>query len=135
MATPGTPAGSGVDIDHQREWLSFEDPDEHRTWLFDVTFLTSNWTCIYGAGCPGIEVDPAPERQLGCCTHGAYLSDDDDLAHVRRCIEELDDSRLVRSDFDRGEPRPTGLGITVAIALELLSGRAQERRRRLEQET
>jgi len=81
-----------VDIDHQREWLSFEDPDEHRTWLFDVTFLTSNWTCIYGAGCPGIEVDPAPERQLGCCTHGAYLSDDDDLAHVRRCIEELDDS-------------------------------------------
>ena len=27
-----------------REWLSYEDPSEHRTWLFDVTFLMSNWT-------------------------------------------------------------------------------------------
>jgi hypothetical protein len=77
--------------DEQREWLSFEDPDEHRTWLFDVTFLTSNWSCIYGRGCPGINEEPAPELQLGCCTHGAYLSDEDDRLHVLRCIDELDD--------------------------------------------
>lgn len=55
-----------------------------------MTFLTSNWTCIYGAGCPGIEETPAPDRQLGCCTHGAYLSDEDDLAHVSNCIDQLD---------------------------------------------
>ena len=62
-------ASSGDD----REWLSFEDEGEHRTWLFDITFLTSNWTCIYGAGCPGVLAEPAPDRQLGCCTHGAYI--------------------------------------------------------------
>ena len=75
-----------------REWLSYEDPIEHRTWLFDITFLTSNWTCIYGAGCPGVAPEPAPEAQLGCCTHGAYISDDSDLAHVRGQIERLSSS-------------------------------------------
>lgn len=73
-----------------REWLSLEDPYEHRTWLFDVTFLTSSWTCIYGAGCPGIDTEPAPEFALGCCNHGAYLNGDEDLAHVRSMIDELD---------------------------------------------
>ena len=74
---------------HDREWLSFEDPGEHRTWLFDITFLASNWTCIYGAGCPGIASEPAPDRQLGCCTHGAYISDAEDLEHVRNQIDRL----------------------------------------------
>ncbi len=72
-----------------REWLSFEDPSEHRTWLFDITFLSSAWTCIYGAGCPGVEPEPAPEKELGCCTHGAYISGDEDLKHVREQIERL----------------------------------------------
>ena len=76
--------------DDAREWLSLEDPHEHRTWLFDVTFLTSAWTCIYGAGCPGIDTEPAPELALGCCSHGAYLNGDDDLAHIRSMIAELD---------------------------------------------
>ncbi len=76
--------------DDTREWLSLEDPLEHRTWLFDVTFLTSAWTCIYGAGCPGIDSEPAPELALGCCSHGAYLNGDGDLAHVREMIAELD---------------------------------------------
>ncbi|HAX04776.1 MAG TPA: hypothetical protein DCX77_03790 [Acidimicrobiaceae bacterium] len=72
-----------------REWLSFEDPAEHRTWLFDITFLASAWTCIYGAGCPGVEPEPAPEKELGCCTHGAYISDDQDLKHVREQADRL----------------------------------------------
>ncbi len=81
---------TGPDADpDQREWLSLEDPDEYRTWLFDVTFLTSNWTCIYGRGCPGTEPESAPELHLGCCTLGAYLSDETDVAHVRRSIAEL----------------------------------------------
>ena len=40
--------------DDLHEWISFEDPDEDRTWLLDATFLTSNWTCIYGRGCQGV---------------------------------------------------------------------------------
>jgi hypothetical protein len=78
-------------VDDRREWISFEDPDEHRTWLFDVSFLTSNWSCIFGAGCPGIEPEPAPEKALGCCIHGAYLSDNEDREHVTSMIEELTD--------------------------------------------
>ena len=39
--------------DDLHEWVSFEDPHEDRTWVFDVTFLTSPWTCIYGRGLPG----------------------------------------------------------------------------------
>jgi len=31
------------------EWVSFEDPAEDRSWLVDVTFLSSCWQCIYGA--------------------------------------------------------------------------------------
>jgi len=69
--------------------LSIEDPDEERTWLFDVSFLVSNWTCIYGRGCPGIEEEPDPAAQLGCCTHGAFLTGDDDVALVRKAIAGL----------------------------------------------
>ena len=36
-----------------REWISFEDPTEERTWVFDVTFLLSRWECIFGRGCQG----------------------------------------------------------------------------------
>ena len=36
------------------EWISFEDDHEQRTWVFDATFLRSNWSCIYGAGCKGV---------------------------------------------------------------------------------
>lgn len=85
------PIGGDSFDSEPREWLSLEDPGEHRTWLFDVTFLESAWTCIYGAGCPGIDEFPAPELMLGCCTHGAYLTDSDDLTHVRSMIAELDD--------------------------------------------
>jgi hypothetical protein len=28
------------------EWISFEDRKERRTWVFDATFLRSNWQCI-----------------------------------------------------------------------------------------
>ena len=45
----------------EREWMSFEDPAEERTWVFDVTFLLSPWTCIFGAGCQGVLTGPAAE--------------------------------------------------------------------------
>jgi hypothetical protein len=58
--------------DDVHEWLSFDL--EGDTYTFDVTFLLSNWTCIYGAGCPGIDEQPAPERELGCCSWGAHFT-------------------------------------------------------------
>ena len=41
---------------------------ERRTWVFDATFLRSNWSCIYGAGCKGVLDDDATELAQGCCS-------------------------------------------------------------------
>ena len=78
--------------DDLHEWVSFEDPDENRTWVFDLTFLLSRWTCIYGRGCPGIAPDgPAPELEIGCCSHGAYFSDEADRARIEEVAATLGD--------------------------------------------
>ena len=65
-----------------REWISIEDPEEERQWMFDVTFLTSRWTCIFGNGCQGVLTEPAPELVQGCCSYGAHFTDEDDVARV-----------------------------------------------------
>jgi hypothetical protein len=69
--------------------VSFEDLDEERTWVFDVTFLTSNWTCIYGHGCQGVLTGPAPELVQGCCSYGAHFVDRADARRVRRIAATL----------------------------------------------
>ncbi len=75
-ATPATPPAP------EREWVSFEDDDECRTWVFDVTFLLSGWSCIYGRGCQGVLTGPAPEREQGCCSYGAHFTDQADVDRV-----------------------------------------------------
>lgn len=75
--------------DDLHEWVSFEDPDEDRTWVFDVTFLTSNWTCIYGRGCPGVLTAPAPELEQGCCSYGAHFVDEEDRDHIDATAQRL----------------------------------------------
>ncbi len=82
MTSPRPPADA-------HEWVSFEDPDEERTWVFDVTFLTSNWSCIYGQGCPGVLTGPAPELEHGCCSYGAHFVDKADLRRVERIARTL----------------------------------------------
>ena len=68
--------------DDAHEWVSFEDQDEERTWVFDATFLTSNWTCIFGNGCQGVLTGPTPELVQGCCSYGAHLVDKKDARRV-----------------------------------------------------
>ncbi len=75
--------------DDLHEWVSFEDPEEARTWVFDLTFLASDWTCIFGRGCPGVLTEPAPELVQGCCSYGAHLSGDDDRRRVERHARRL----------------------------------------------
>lgn len=53
-------------------WISFSDND-NTTWLFDLTFLTSGWSCTFGTTCKGTE--PGDNGARGCCAHGAYLID------------------------------------------------------------
>jgi hypothetical protein len=72
-----------------REWLSFDDPVEERTWMFDVTFLTSRYTCIYGRGCQGVLTEAAPELEEGCCSYGAHFTDDEDRRRVEAAASRL----------------------------------------------
>ncbi len=71
------------------EWVSFEDPGEDRTWVFDVTFLESPWRCIYGDGCQGVLTGPAPELVEGCCSYGAHLSGEEDARRVEAAAATL----------------------------------------------
>jgi len=75
---------------HQaHEWVSFEDPSEARTWVFDVTFLLSRWSCIFGSGCQGVLTGPAEDLVQGCCSYGAHLVDDQDEAAVLAAADHL----------------------------------------------
>lgn len=71
------------------EWFSFEDPEELRIWMFDVTFLLSSWTCIFGQGCKGVLDQDATEMMQGCCSYGAHFSDKKDLARVKEAAKTL----------------------------------------------
>ncbi|MHB8465905.1 MAG: hypothetical protein ACYDH6_02620 [Acidimicrobiales bacterium] len=71
------------------DWLSFEDPEEDRTWLLDVTFLLSNWQCIFGAGCQGVLTGEAPELEQGCCSYGAHFTGSADVKRVRKAAARL----------------------------------------------
>ena len=54
-----------------------EIDDGETVWRFDVPFLRSNWTCIWGRGCQGILARPAPELGEGCCSIGAHLDEEE----------------------------------------------------------
>ncbi|NYJ73495.1 hypothetical protein [Allobranchiibius huperziae] len=70
-----------------RSWVEFDNPDDGaERFRCDLTWLTSNWTCIYGRGCQGIYADRPDD---GCCTLGAHFADKDDLKNVRRVVKEL----------------------------------------------
>ena len=73
----------------EKEWVSFDDPVEARTWVFDVTFLLSSWGCIFGRGCQGVLTGPAPELVQGCCSYGAHFTDGADVARVKAAAATL----------------------------------------------
>jgi hypothetical protein len=114
-----------VPPDDLHEWVSFEDPDEHRTWLFDATFLRSNYTCIYGCGCKGIAEQAEPEAMLGCCSFGAHFADDEDVARLERGFARLEPRHMQfhakavkRGYLRRGDPDDDGNRPTVTRIVE-----------------
>ncbi|MCB1256122.1 MAG: hypothetical protein KDB26_03405 [Microthrixaceae bacterium] len=64
----------------ERDWVSLDHDGD--TYLFDLTFLRSNWTCIFAAGCKGIREEDTTEANEGCCTFGAHFSDGPDRKRV-----------------------------------------------------
>jgi hypothetical protein len=76
-----------VGLDFAREWVQFPDPaDPDHLVRADLTWLTSAWTCIFGRGCAGV-VEGRPDD--GCCSHGAFFTDEDDLARVTAAVADL----------------------------------------------
>lgn len=86
------------------EWVSFDDPEEERTWVFDVTFLLSGWECIFGRGCQGVLTGPTPELVQGCCSYGAHFTDDEDVARVEEAAATLteDEWQFAKAGRKRG---------------------------------
>jgi len=71
------------------EWLTFpapEDPD--RQFRVNVSFLLSNYMCIFGQGCPG-SLNKRPDADYGCCERGVTFIDDDDFSHVAEMVGQL----------------------------------------------
>lgn len=108
-------ASSDVPPDELHEWISFEDPGEQRTWMFDATYLRSNHRCIYGEGCEGILDGPAAALSQGCCSYGAHFVDHDDVQTVVRAFVRLEPrhmqfhAKAVRGGFLRpGDPDTEG---------------------------
>lgn len=76
-----------VSLDFPRAWVEFADPaDDDQTFRCDLTWLTSRWACIFGAGCQGIYADRPDD---GCCTLGAHFSDADDEKRVKKFVKRL----------------------------------------------
>jgi hypothetical protein len=86
--------------------MSFPDPDDERTWLFDVTFLESNWTCIFGRGCQGVMTGPAPELVQGCCSYGAHFTGPKDARRVESAAATLTPEQW--QFWRQGQPRDGG---------------------------
>ena len=76
-----------VPLDMPRIWVEFTDPaDAGQRFRCDLTWLTSSWVCIFGAGCRGIYADRPDD---GCCTLGAHFTEKDDYRRVRDVAAEL----------------------------------------------
>jgi hypothetical protein len=89
-----------VPLGFPREWIEFTDPaDEQHLIRADLTWLLSRWSCIYGNGCKGITGSPVQ----GCCSHGAFFTDEDDEERVKAAVERLDRStwQHFRKDFKK----------------------------------
>jgi hypothetical protein len=52
-----------------RETVTFRDTDGWN-WEFDLTFLLSNYRCIWGAGCPDTRLE---HTVRGCCVEGVEI--------------------------------------------------------------
>jgi hypothetical protein len=71
-----------------------EVDDGDTVWRFDRSFLTSNWTCIWGRGCKGILAEPAEHLGQGCCSIGAELGDVDEAMLISALAATLSPERF-----------------------------------------
>lgn len=91
-----------VSLDFPREWYEFTDPsNEEHLIAADLTWLLSRWTCVFGTpACQGI-IEGRPDD--GCCSHGAFLSDDDDRANLDAAVKLLNKDEWQFAKKGRGK--------------------------------
>lgn len=69
--------GDELPPDFPREWFEFTNPEDplHQITI-DLTWVESTYACGFGtARCQGID---ANNPDVGCCGHGAFLTDEED---------------------------------------------------------
>ena len=86
----------------------------------DLTWLLSRWTCVFGT--PACCGTVAGRPDDGCCSHGAFLSDDDDRARLDDAVNQLTDA-----DW---QFREKGLGRKGYLELDEHEGQPQYRTRK-----
>jgi hypothetical protein len=95
----GLPRLREVEPGFARDHLEFTDPaDASQVIRADLTWLLSSWTCIYGAGCHGVVEGREAD---GCCTHGAYYSDEEDEERVAGFVARLKKKHWQYADVGR----------------------------------
>ena len=75
------------------DWLEVEDEVGEITWRVDAAFLNSNWMCIWDKGCAGIEREADVDRQLGCCSVGAQMLDEQEAMLISALAATLGPDR------------------------------------------
>ncbi len=88
-----------------REWVTFSDPKRKKhIWHVDVTFLASNYLCIFGQGCQGVLTEKSPEQSQGCCSYGAHSSGAKDRKLVDKVAAKLtsDDWQFMKKARKKG---------------------------------
>ena len=79
-----------VDLVFPRAFVEFVNPDDDTEVLrCDLTWLTSNYQCIFGNGCRGIYKE-SPD--VGCCALGAHFADKKDEKRVAEYVGMLDET-------------------------------------------
>ncbi len=71
-------------------WIEIPSNGADEDWRVDASFVRSNWTCIWDRGCAGIENDANIDGQLGCCSVGAELLDDEEAMLISAVAATLD---------------------------------------------
>ena len=107
-------AGREVAPDFPREWYEFVHPEDPLHYFsIDLTWVESTWSCRFGTPeCLGIN-EAIPE--VGCCTHGAFMADEQDRDDLYNAVAELPakywqlrpaetDSYIANADITELEP-------------------------------
>ncbi|AZA10128.1 hypothetical protein [Corynebacterium pseudopelargi] len=80
--------GDELPHDFPREWFEFTHPEDplHQISI-DLTWVESTYACGFGTSrCRGID---AALPEVGCCTHGAFLSDEQDRSQLFDAVQRM----------------------------------------------